>query len=148
MVSQEDFEEINQHKWQATNNHNDTFYAVRTIYFNGRKKQVMMHREIMKPEEGKVVDHGDGEGLNNTRDNLRIVTAAENSYNKRKCHNECSSKYKGVSLRKRDNKWIAIITFKGISINLGFFDDEIDAAKAYDEAAKELYGKYAFLNFG
>jgi hypothetical protein len=147
LVSPEDFEEINRHKWQATNNHNNTFYAIRTIYINGARKRLMMHREIMKPAAGFVVDHGDGDGLNNTRDNLSIVTAAENSYNKRKCHNERSSKYKGVSRRKRDNKWSAIITYKGTSINLGFFDDEIEAAKAYDEAAREFYKEYAKLNF-
>jgi hypothetical protein len=147
IVSQEDFEAVNRHKWYVVTKDNQTFYAVRMIYINGGKKQILMHREIMKPKAGFVVDHGDGDGLNNTRDNLSIVTAAENSYNKRKCLNARSSKYKGVSRRKRDNRWIAIITFKGISINLGFFDDEIKAAKAYDEAAKELYREYAFLNF-
>jgi hypothetical protein len=148
IVSPEDFEAVNRHKWHVITKNNQTFYASRMTYIGGRKKQIMMHREIMKPKAGFVVDHGDGDGLNNTRDNLSIVTAAENSYNKRKCLNARSSKYKGVSRRKRDNRWIAIITFKGISINLGFFDDEIEAAKAYDEAAKELYGKYAKLNFG
>jgi hypothetical protein len=155
IVSPEDFEEVNRHKWRAISNRNDTFYAVRMLYSNGRKKQVTMHRAIMKPppfdsaqgRDGFVVDHGDGDGLNNTRDNLSIVTAAENSYNRRKCKNECSSKYKGVSREKRSNKWRAIINYKGVPIRLGYFDDEIEAAKAYDEVAKELYGKYARLNF-
>jgi hypothetical protein len=147
MVSPEDFEEVNRHKWFVVTKDNRTFYAVRMIYANSRKKQVQMHREIMKPPASFFVDHGDGNGLNNTRDNLSIVTPAENSYNKRKCHNERSSKYKGVSLRKRDNKWSAVITCKGVSINLGFFNNETDAAKAYDEAAKELYKEYAKLNF-
>ncbi|MCX5633164.1 MAG: AP2 domain-containing protein [Phycisphaerae bacterium] len=156
IVSPEDFEEVNKHKWRAVGNHNYTYYAARMTYPCGRKKQVMMHREIMKlPSfdlaQGRgrlVIDHKDGDGLNNTRDNLSIVTAAENSYNRRKYKNECSSKYKGVSLRKRDNKWSAIITYKGIPIRLGYFDNEIDAAKAYDEAAKELHREYAKLNFG
>jgi hypothetical protein len=148
MVSPEDFEEVNRHKWQVVNNHNDTFYAIRSVRINGSKKRLMMHREIMKPAEGFVVDHGDGDGLNNTRDNLSIVTAAENSYNRMKCKNICSSKYKGVSREKKSNKWRAIINYKGIPIRLGWFDNEIDAAKAYDEAAKKYYGEYAFLNFG
>jgi hypothetical protein len=156
IVSPEDFEEVNRHKWRAINNHNETFYAVRMTYTGGRKKQIMMHREIMKlppfdsaqGRKGFVVDHGDGDGLNNTRDNLSIVTAAENSYNRRKCINVCSSKYKGVSREKKSNKWRAIINYKGQPIRLGWFDNEIDAAKAYDEAAKKYYGEYAFLNFG
>ena len=156
IVSPEDFEEVNKHKWRAVNNHNETYYAVRMTYPCGRKKLVMMHREIMKLPafdlaggRGRlVIDHGDGDGLNNTRDNLSIVTAAENSYNRRKCKNECSSKYKGVSREKKSNRWRAIINYKGIPIRLGSFDNEIEAAKAYDEAAKELYREYAKLNFG
>ncbi len=163
IVSPEDFEAVNRHKWQATNNHNNTFYAIRTVYINGVRKRLMMHREIMKlppfdsfgkaqdrsaqGREGFVVDHQDGNGLNNTRDNLSIVTAAENSYNRRKMAREGTSKYKGVSRDRRNNRYRAIITYKGQVLHLGSFDNEIDAAKAYDEAAKELYGKYAFLNF-
>ncbi|MGB8225875.1 MAG: AP2/ERF family transcription factor, partial [Sedimentisphaerales bacterium] len=180
MVSPEDFEEVNKHKWRVVNNHNETYYAVRMTYPCGRKKLVMMHREIMKlppfdsfggsavlttgkaqdrlaggrpfdSAHGRgrlVIDHGDGDGLNNTRENLSIVTAAENSYNRRKCKNECSSRYKGVSREKKSNRWRAIINYKGIPIRLGYFDNEIEAAKAYDEAAKELYREYAKLNFG
>jgi len=154
-VSQEDFEEINKHKWQAINNQGDTFYAIRGVYINGRKKRLYMHREIMKPpasditQGGKriVVDHKDGDGLNNTRENLRIVTATENTYNRKKYRKKCSSQYKGVSREKGSKKWRATIYHKRKPIRLGFFDDEIEAAKAYDEAAKELYGEYAHLNF-
>jgi hypothetical protein len=101
----------------------------------------------MKPPRGYCVDHKNGDGLNNTRNNLRIVTIAENNYNKRKSLNVRSSKYKGVSIDKRTNKWRAIIYHKYIKIHLGFFDNEEEAARAYDEAAKELYGEYAVLNF-
>jgi hypothetical protein len=146
MVSPHDFERINQHKWQVTNNHNCTSYAIRTIWAGGRKRLVM-HREIMNPPPGFVVDHGDGNGLNNTRENLSIVTAAENSYNRRKMTRQSTSKYKGVTRDKRHKNYRAQITYKGIPIHLGSFDNEIDAAKAYDDAAKELYREYAKLNF-
>ena len=101
----------------------------------------------MNPPEGFVVDHIDGNGLNNTRDNLRVVTVAENSYNRRKMIKQGTSKYKGVHRDKRTNRYRAAITFKCRVIHLGVFDKEIDAAKAYDEAAKELYREYACLNF-
>ncbi|MDD5134381.1 MAG: HNH endonuclease [Phycisphaerae bacterium] len=146
MVSQEDFGRLNQHKWHATSKDNRKFYASRMRYTGG-KKNIQMHREIMQPADELVVDHIDGNGLNNTRENLRIVTAAQNCYNQRKCRSRRSSKYKGVSLRKRDKKWTAAIMFQGVLINLGFFAKEIDAAKAYDEAAKELFREYAKLNF-
>ena len=126
-------------------------YFLRCFYAHKRNEagvNVSMHREIMKPIKGYCVDHKDGDGLNNKRDNLRIVTIAENNYNKSKSRRTLSSQYKGVSIDKRTNKWRVIIYYKYRKIHLGMFDDEIEAAKAYDEAAKELYGKYAKLNFG
>jgi len=156
LVSPEDFAEINGHSWQAINNQSDTYYAIRGLRINGRKKRLFMHREIMKPpvsditQRGRriVVDHKDGDGLNNTRDNLRIVTARENAYNRKKYRKKCSSKYKGVSREKGGKRWRGIIYYKHRKIHLGMFDSEIEAAKAYDEAAKELYKDYAKLNFG
>ncbi len=101
----------------------------------------------MKPGRGYCVDHINGDGLDNRKDNLRIVTIAENNYNKRKSKNVRSSQYKGVSIDKRTNRWRAIIYYKYRKINLGMFGDEIDAARAYDEAANELFGEFAKLNF-
>jgi hypothetical protein len=143
IVDQEDFEKLNAHKWYAKRCGRN-FYAHRK---NGAGATASMHRQIMKPPTGYCVDHKNGDGLNNTRNNLRIVTIAENNYNKRKSLNVRSSKYKGVSIDKRTNKWRAIIYYKYIKIHLGCFDNEEEAARAYDEAARELYGEYAMLNF-
>lgn len=143
-VDQQDYEKLNEHKWYAKRciNH---FYAHRR---NESNRNVAMHRVIMKPGRGYCVDHINGDGLDNRKDNLRIVTIAENNYNKRKSKNVRSSQYKGVSIDKRTNRWRAIIYYKYRKINLGMFADEIDAAKAYDEAAKELFAKFAKFNLG
>jgi len=142
-VDAEDFEKLNKHKWYAKRRMN-RFYAHRR---NEAGINVAMHREIMKPARSLCVDHKDGNGLDNRKDNLRIATTAENNYNKRKSLNALSSEYKGVSIDKRTNKWRAIIYYKYRKIGLGSYENEIDAAKAYDEAAKELFGKFAKLNF-
>jgi hypothetical protein len=143
-VDAEDYEILNEHKWYAKRcvNH---FYAHRR---NEANRNVAMHRIIMKPPRGYCVDHINGDGLDNRRANLRIVTIAENNYNKRKSKNVRSSQYKGVSIDKRTNRWRAIIYYKYRKISLGSYADEIDAARAYDEAAKELFGEFAKLNFG
>ena len=106
-----------------------------------------MHRKIMKYDGPLVVDHINGNGLDNRKDNLRIVTPEQNNYNTVKGFNRGSSRYKGVGKCKDRQKWYARIGYKGRRINLGMFDNEIDAAKAYDEAARELYREYAHLNF-
>jgi len=149
IVDPEDFEKLNAYKWYAVNNHNNTFYAARGAERNnGKRKFVRMHQQIMKPPKGYCVDHENHEGLDNRKINLRIATPAQNSYNRKKISKPSSSKYKGVSWVKRENKWQALIRYKGKRIFLGYFDDEIEAAKAYDEAAKKYYGEFAKLNFG
>jgi hypothetical protein len=149
IVDQEDYEKLNAHKWRAHSNHNIAFYAVRMTGYsiNGKRKTIQMHREIMRPADDLFVDHINHDGLDNRKINLRIVTPAQNNYNCRKRKGEHSSKYKGVSLDKREKRWRADISYKCKRIHLGYFDNEEEAAKAYDEAAKELYGEYAVLNF-
>jgi hypothetical protein len=105
-----------------------------------------MHRVIMNAQKGEIIDHIDHEGLNNCKYNLRSVTLQQNAWNRRQ-GSKGSSKYKGVMYVKSRGKYRVNISVDGKRKHLGYFDDEIAAAKAYDKAARETRGKYAGLNF-
>ena len=142
IVDAADYEWLSQHKWLANGDEKRGFYAGRRV---GRKLQ-LMHRLIMNAPPGTVVDHIDGNGLNNRRCNLRICTQKQNSRNSAPSRHS-SSRFKGVYYCKRTRKWIATIGYNGRTIHLGSFDDEIEAARAYDRKARELFGEFAYLNF-
>ena len=101
-----------------------------------------MHRIILKPPAGLTVDHINNNGLDNQRTNLRAATLTQQNRNVLPKKNR---KYKGVYTNR--TKWRAQIRLNKQSIWLGAFDDEKDAAKAYDEAAKKYFGAFARLNF-
>lgn len=114
---------------------------------NGKWTQIRMHRLILflyKNNKNKI-DHIDGNGLNNCRNNLRICTQAENSLNQHKIKNGTSN-YKGVSWSKSSKKWMATAMINYKTIYLGCFDIEKDAAKAYNNYMKENAGEFACLN--
>ena len=143
IVDAEDYEKIAEYDWQAIEGRCGNFYAGR---IEGGKI-IYMHRQIMNNPAGAIVDHKYRNGLNNTKRNLRIVTAAQNSCNSGKTSSNCTSKYKGVNYSKDKNKWRAYITHKAMRRHLGYFASEEDAAKAYDDAARKYHGDFACLNF-
>lgn len=146
IVDAADYERLSLHKWCAMKQRH-TWYAVRSILLpSGRQTTVYMHREIMGLPSKVKVDHKDGDGLNNWRDNLRSATDQQNCFNAVARKNK-SSQYKGVSLFKKVNKWEAYITLDGKQRRLGFFSNEEDAARAYDAAARLLFGEFARFNF-
>lgn len=105
---------------------------------------VLMHRVIMGARKGQVVDHINLDGLDNRRCNLRIVTPSQNNQNQaRRVTSSCG--YKGV--HKARNRWAARIHADGEAINLGNFLTPEDAARAYDNAARELFGEFGRFNF-
>jgi hypothetical protein len=147
IVDPEDYDRLSRYKWFAMRSRRG-FYAIRMVTTkNGRRKKIRMHRQILNAPADKLVDHINHNGLDNRKANLRIVTNMQNSWNKRKQKGDYSSQYKGVSWAKRVGKWHTEIYCNGSKIFIGYFDDQVAAAKAYDEMAAELYGEYASLNF-
>jgi len=144
-VDDEDYERLMVHKWHAEK-HGHSFYAVRRV-FRSNNARIFMHHEVMdgKPPYGYETDHIDSNGINNQKRNLRNVTRSQNQMNL--YHSRGNSQYKGVVWEKSHNKWKAQIGLDGTSTNLGRFDSEEDAARAYDAAASEHFGEFARLNF-
>jgi hypothetical protein len=150
IVDADDYERLKGFNWSARYGTN-TWYAVRCSRAAERRKSriVWMHNVILPPPKGKIVDHFNHNGLDNRRTNLRIATRGENTCNcgKRK---GCSSRFKGASFHKnrRGRKhWDGYINVNGRRISLGRFMTEVEAAKAYDAAAKKYHGEFARLNF-
>jgi hypothetical protein len=138
-VDAADFKKLSEYKWYACR-HGPTVYAM--CRKNGRA--MYMHRMILRPRKGYLVDHIDGNGLNNRRCNLRVCTPQENQANRGPCGG--SSRFVGV-FRNKDNKWQAGIQCRGVHYYLGVYDDEVEAAKARDRKAYALHGEHAYLNF-
>lgn len=145
-VDDKDFKTINAEKWHGDRQVNGKIYAMRTVCANGKRTLLRMHTAIMGRVAGKEIDHRDGDGLNNQRHNLRHCTKTENARNRTKQSNNKSG-YKGVSWRKKDNRWLAQIKHGRKRKHLGHFTCLVKAAKAYDKAAREMYGEFAKLNF-
>lgn len=114
-------------------------------YWNGGdKRDVSLGVAILGRREGMVVDHINGDRLDNRRSNLRHATRRENAWNSRK-YKHTASAYKGV--RPSGNCWRAVIYDGPKQIGLGHYKTEVEAARAYDRAARERRGAFAALNF-
>jgi hypothetical protein len=139
LVDDKDYKRLKHYNWQAKPD-KKTCYAIR---FGG----VLMHRQIMGLRRGdkRQIDHKNGNGIDNRRENLRISSHIENCQNRR-LRSNTTSKYKGVCWHKNTNKWQCRITQHKKVICLGYYSNEIDAAKAYDKTAKRLFGEFARLN--
>jgi len=147
IVDAEDYDWLSQWEW-----HRDIGgYAKRGKIIDGKQKNIIMHREINQTPDHLQTDHINGHKNDNRKSNLRSVKPIENSWNVPaypiREGKPVTSKYKGVSWHKDNKKWVAAITIKGKRISLGNFDDELKAAKAWDEAAKKYRGSITWLNF-
>lgn len=136
-----DYEFLMQWKW-FVHKCAHLFYAERRQGAN----KIKMHRLLLGITDPKIfVDHIDRDGLNNQRENLRIVSATQNTFNRRKRINSLS-KYKGLSYDKVSEKWFTEISAGGKRIYLGRFATQEEAALAYNEAAIKIHGEFANLN--
>jgi hypothetical protein len=143
LIDDDDFERVDAFKdWYAVwNPHARTFYAVR---HGENTSHIFMHRFILGATRGTKVDHGDHNGLNNRRYNIRLCTSSQNAANDRTPKNN-STGYKGVTLAS-NGKFIAKIMIHDRYIYLGRFKSALEAARAYDSKARELFGVFAYTN--
>lgn len=141
LVDDEDYEHIYRHKWRRDRDG----YAVRTAPVDYGPKTILMHRLILDAPRSSSVDHVSGDRLDNRRSNLRLATNAQNSMNRLPYEGK-TSRYKGVSWHRRVKKWMAGITVNGKGIYLGYFSEEEEAAKAYNNAATRYFGEFARIN--
>ena len=126
LVDDKDFESLNAFKWCATKDHN-TFYAQRKSPTINGQQTILMHREIMNIPDGMQTDHIDRNGLNNQKENLRVVTNQQNAFNQNA---------KGYTFNKPMQKFQAKIKLNGKQIHLGYFETASEAREAYLEAKK------------
>ncbi len=145
-VDDEDFEWLNSFKWYAAKS-GRSWYVVRESCAGGKSQTLKMHRLLIFgcPE----VDHKNSNGLDNRKENLRAASKHENQRNQRKQIRPTGSRYKGVTWYKRGRSWGARIGNgkRGNRLWLGAFRTQTEAARAYDVAAKKLYGDFARPNF-
>lgn len=125
-----------------------TFYAQREIRRPDGGRKIERLHQVIAARMGIVgaPDHIDRNGLNNRRDNLRSASGGQNNANQA-VRADNTSGYKGVCWDKRREKWQANIRTNGKKRHLGYFDDPVEAAKAYDQAALAAFGEFAVLNF-
>lgn len=152
-VSGRDFDSLSRFSWCADVRvlgvGAEQVYAVRYTRDTGKTRKFYMHREIVQPPEGYVVDHKDGNTLDNRRGNLRLATPGQNRFNGG--HQGGLSEFKGVS--PVGNRWRARLqrknpdTGKHDLIYSEYFETEIEAAEAYDKAVLAHIGPFGRLNF-
>lgn len=141
LVDQADFERVIHHGWSARITEHNVYATTRIA---GR--QVLLHRFVLNAEPSTLVDHRNRIGLDCRKTNLRLATAGENAFNRKRDVRNTSG-YKGVSFHAQAKKWRALIKVGDRWISLGLHHTAEAAALVYDAAAREHFGEFARLNF-
>jgi hypothetical protein len=136
LVDDADCEWLSQWKWRSR-------LANKRYWYAATGRTTLMHRVILGLVGRQVCDHIDGDTLNNQRYNLRESSYAGNAQNRNK---QSKTIFKGVHFNKRQGRFAVRVRVNGMKRHVGYFDDPVDAAKAYDRAALESYGEFARTN--
>ena len=154
LIDKDKVELVSQYSWHINKTnakkgiHRDYLAIYAGLNISGKKTQIPLHRLLMNAKKGQFVDHINGNTFDNRITNLRFCTLSENSKNKKPRINS-TSKYLGVSIdvnKYKVPRFRSQINKGGKVINLGSFISEIEAAKAYNEAAIKYHGEFANLN--
>lgn len=121
-------------------------YVNRYNYTMITRLRTPLHRIITDCPEGLNVDHINGNKLDNRRENLRICTQSQNTMNRGKANMTSTSRFKGVCWEKQKSRWRAVIYKGGKRKHLGYYRDEEDAARAYNDAVEEIHGEFGVKN--
>lgn len=146
IVDDEDVEKVSRMRWHAQRSRGKWYAGSNCRQADGSYRYCSMHRIVLDAEKGQEIDHIDGNALNNTRANLRFVTHQQNVFNRGTSRRDKAG-YKGISMDKRTGEWKARIAPNGTQIYLGRYPTQEEAAIAYDSAAREYYGEFAWVNF-
>lgn len=138
LVDDKDFKYLSQFKWHIISKR----YIARSYL----GKEILLHRDLLNPSKEFEIDHIDGNPLNNQRNNLRLANHAENIRNRTRVNKNNSSGITGVCWFKRDKKWRARLMINGKEIHLGLFSKKEDAIKKREQAAKQYFGEFAYIN--
>jgi hypothetical protein len=145
LVDDADFDRVSAYKWSATKAKTNVYGVRKVRKQTGRTTSQLLHRFILGVTDREIdVDHEDHNGLNCQRSNLRKCVRGENDGNRRKTRG--ASQFKGVSRDSGRGLWRACIRIEK-TVHLGYFTDEVEAALAYDTAARIRFGVFAKCNF-
>jgi hypothetical protein len=143
LVDDEDFEMLSKFHWWRGGNRKQYAYQSNSIG-NRRYRHKAMHRMIMGYPDS-FIDHRDGNGFDNRKENLRLCTQRQNTWNKSVQHNSKTG-FRGVFFQKELGKFRALIRIDGKQKHIGCFSNAIDAAIAWNNQALKSWGEYARLN--
>jgi hypothetical protein len=148
LIDEGDYDLVSQYRWQVKRTPSGKLYAQTSLprRHPSGLRTLPLHRLILSAPVGIDVDHENGDGLDNRRSNIRLATRSQNAINRDKPPGG-TSRFKGVRLIAKSGRWRASICKQGRQIHIGNFRCEVEAAKRYDEVARQLYGPFARVNF-